>query len=298
MSSISSRAAAWAVHAFTASGAVMGLAALHATAAADYRAAFLWMIAATAVDGVDGWLARLARVGEHARGLDGARLDDIVDYVTYVLAPAFLLLRAGLLPPSIAWSTAAAMLLSSAYGFSRTDAKTPDHFFTGFPSYWNVIALYLYLLRLPAAWTLAVLLVFAALTFVPARYLYPSKKGGRGGPRERRRQQARAQQQEGRRHHVRHVVDNVVQALAVQARRAFGDPHEACEPSVDAVHRGGGDHPQERAAVIALRRGADRRQSHDRAAGREGVHRPRRGPRWYAAHPLSHYHGTPGCRSG
>src|SRR5512135_2375835 len=139
MSSIPSRAAAWAVHAFTASGAVMGLAALDATAQGDFRAAFLWMIAATAVDGVDGWLARLARVGERAPGLDGRRLDDIVDYLTYVVAPAFLLLRSALLPAAVAWPLAGAMLLASAYGFSRADAKTPDHFFTGFPSYWNIV---------------------------------------------------------------------------------------------------------------------------------------------------------------
>jgi len=175
MSSIPSRAAAWAVHAFTASGAVMGLASLLATVQGDYRTAFLWMIAATAVDGVDGWLARLARVGELAPGLDGKRLDDIVDYVTYVVAPAFLLLRAGLLPADAGWPVAAAILLSSAYGFSRTDAKTPDHFFTGFPSYWNIVALYLYVLGLDPSANAAVLLLFVALVFVPIGYIYPSR---------------------------------------------------------------------------------------------------------------------------
>jgi phosphatidylcholine synthase len=175
MSSIPSRAAAWAVHAFTASGAVMGLASLLATVQGDYRGAFLWMIAATAVDGVDGWLARLARVGELAPGLDGKRLDDIVDYVTYVVAPAFLLLRAGLLPVDAGWPVAAAILLSSAYGFSRTDAKTADHFFTGFPSYWNIVALYLYVLGLDPSANAAVLLRFVALVFVPIGYIYPSR---------------------------------------------------------------------------------------------------------------------------
>jgi len=175
MSSIPSRAAAWAVHALTASGAVMGLAALLATVQSDYRAAFLWLIAATAVDGVDGWLARLARVSELAPGLDGKRLDDIIDYVTYVVAPAFLILRAGLLPADAGWPVAAAMLLSSAFGFSRIDAKTPDHFFTGFPSYWNVVVLYLYVLGLDPAANAAVILALAALVFVPIGYVYPSR---------------------------------------------------------------------------------------------------------------------------
>jgi phosphatidylcholine synthase len=175
MSSIPSRAAAWAVHAFTATGAVMGLAAIEATVQGDYRAAFLWMIAATAVDAVDGWLARLARVSERAPGIDGRRLDDLVDYVTYVVAPAFLLLRAGLLPAQLAWPIAAAIVLSSAYGFSRADAKTPDQFFTGFPSYWNVAALYLYALGLSPAANAAVLAVLVAMVFVPIKYLYPSR---------------------------------------------------------------------------------------------------------------------------
>jgi phosphatidylcholine synthase len=175
MSSIPSRAAAWAVHAFTASGAVMGLASLHATAGGDFRAALLWMIAATAVDAVDGWLARLARVSETLPEIDGRRLDDIVDYVTYVVAPAFLEMRAGLLPAALGWPVAAAMLLSSAFGFSRADAKTPDHFFTGFPSYWNVAALYLYVLGLGPALNAAALIALAALVFVPIGYIYPSR---------------------------------------------------------------------------------------------------------------------------
>jgi len=175
MSSIASSAPAWFVHAFTATGAVLGLAALQATVGGDYRAAFLWMIAATVVDGVDGWLARLARVDQHAPGVDGKRLDDIVDYVTYVFVPAALMLRSSLLPAAIAWPVAATVLLSSAFGFSRTDAKTADHFFTGFPSYWNIVALYLYAMGLDPGWNAAIIVVLAILVFVPIGYIYPSR---------------------------------------------------------------------------------------------------------------------------
>jgi phosphatidylcholine synthase len=175
MSSIASSAPAWFVHAFTATGAVMGLAALQATVGGDYRAAFLWMIAATVVDGVDGWLARLARVDQRASGVDGRRLDDIVDYVTYVFVPAALMLRSSLLPAAIAWPVAATVLLSSAFGFSRTDAKTADHFFTGFPSYWNIVALYLFAMGLDPGWNAAIIVVLAILVFVPIGYIYPSR---------------------------------------------------------------------------------------------------------------------------
>ena len=97
-----------------------------------------------------GWRARL-RVKERLPGYDGARLDDIVDYLTYVFVPVLLLWKAGLLPPGWEMEVGTVVLLASAYGFGQTDAKvvTTDHFFTGFPSYWNIVALYLYVLRLP-----------------------------------------------------------------------------------------------------------------------------------------------------
>jgi phosphatidylcholine synthase len=173
--SIASSAAARAVHALTASGALIGLLALWAAWQGDLRTAFLWLIAATAIDAVDGWLARLARVGTHAPDIDGARLDDIVDYVTYVFVPAAIMLHANLFPAALAWPAAGAVVLSSAFGFSRTDAKTADHFFTGFPSYWNIVALYLVLLGLAPPWNAGIVLALAMLVFVPVGYLYPSR---------------------------------------------------------------------------------------------------------------------------
>ena len=66
-------------------------------------------------------------------------------------------------------------VLASAVGFSRIDAKTPDHFFTGFPSYWNIVAFYLYTLGWPRAVNAAVVVLFSIAVFVPIRYLYPSR---------------------------------------------------------------------------------------------------------------------------
>ena len=75
---------------------------------------------------------------------------------------------------SLLWLVAAT-LLASALGFARRDAKTGDHLFTGFPSYWNIVAVYLIALR-PAPWTAAaILLGLAVLVFVPIRYVYPSR---------------------------------------------------------------------------------------------------------------------------
>ena len=168
-------AAAWAVHLYTALGAVCGFGAVLATVQADYRRAFLWMVAATVIDATDGALARAADVKTHAPRFDGARLDDIVDYLTYVFAPAFLMYRAGVLPETWGVSLATIILLSSAYGFASTDAKADDHFFTGFPSYWNIVAVYLFAAELPQAINAAVLLVLSALVFVRIGYIYPSR---------------------------------------------------------------------------------------------------------------------------
>jgi len=166
---------AWSVHAYTASGAVLALLSLMAGVRGDLRAAFLWLAAQVVVDATDGWLARLSGVREHARILDGAHLDDIVDYLTYVFVPAVLTLSTRLVPDGIGWVVASAMLVSSAFGFSRADAKTPDHYFTGFPSYWNIVVLYLVVLEMGPRANTTVLLILSVLVFVPIRYVYPSR---------------------------------------------------------------------------------------------------------------------------
>src|SRR5215217_6717564 len=167
--------AAWAVHLYTALGSVCGFGAVLATVQADYRRTFVWLVVATIIDATDGVLARAAKVKERVPGFDGARLDDIVDYLTYVFAPMFLLYHAGTLPAGWDVAVSAIVLLSSAYGFASTDAKSDDYFFTGFPSYWNVVAVYLFAGELPAAVNAAILLVLSVLVFVRIGYVYPSR---------------------------------------------------------------------------------------------------------------------------
>lgn len=169
------RAGAWAVHAYTALGAVAALAAVLAIIQAEYRTAFLWLAGAIAVDASDGMLARLAKVGERTPHFDGARLDDIVDYLTYVFVPVVLLHQTGSLPAGVALAVAALVLLSSAYGFASADAKSDDFFFTGFPSYWNIVAVYLVTGGLPAAVNAAILVMLSVLVFVRTGYVYPTR---------------------------------------------------------------------------------------------------------------------------
>src|SRR5690349_22836337 len=134
-----------------------------------------WMAYTVAVDSVDGTLARAVGVKQVLPFFDGTRLDDLVDYVTYVIVPALFLVHMHLLPQSAAVAVALCPVLASAYQFCRTDAKTSDHYFTGFPSYWNIVAFYLYTLAWPRAVNAAIVVAFSLAVFVPIRYIYPSR---------------------------------------------------------------------------------------------------------------------------
>ena len=165
----------WLAHLYTASGAVFAFLAARAVIDFDYAAAFFWLGVQVLVDATDGVLARALRVSERLPWFNGAKLDDIVDYLTYVFVPAIFVWRAILVPDTWTIPVAAAMLLSSAYGFNREDAKTADHFFTGFPSYWNIVVFYMLVLRLPERVNGLILLGLAVMVFVPIRYVYPSR---------------------------------------------------------------------------------------------------------------------------
>jgi len=169
----------WCVHGYTALGLVAAgvIAVLLVQGGPDaFRWSFLLMAAATIVDSTDGFFARLVRIKEVVPSFDGRRLDDIVDFLNYTFLPILLIWRAGILPPGQeAWLFLP--LLASAYGFCQVHVKTDDGAFLGFPSLWNIVALYLYMLPLGAWLSLTIVIVLAVLTFVPTRYLYPSQPG-------------------------------------------------------------------------------------------------------------------------
>lgn len=170
---------AWAVHAFTALGLVVAaiVAVLIVQGGdANFIRAFELMILATAIDALDGPLARYARVQQILPEFDGRRLDDLIDFLNYTCLPLLLIWRADLLSPGQSWWLLFP-LVASIYGFSQADAKTGDGYFLGFPSYWNVVAFYLYFLKLDPWLSLGILVILAALTFVPLRYFYPTQPG-------------------------------------------------------------------------------------------------------------------------
>lgn len=162
---------AWLVHLYTAMGAVIAGWAILAIFAHDYRTAWLLITTTIAIDATDGALARTFRVKEVLPHFDGRRLDDIVDYLGWVLVPVLLLVESGLLP---AWA-AAAPLLASGYGFGQGEAKTEDNYFLGWPSYWSILGFILFEFAPPQPVATAIVLFFSVMIFVPVRYPYPSR---------------------------------------------------------------------------------------------------------------------------
>jgi phosphatidylcholine synthase len=168
--------AAWLVHVYTASGAAIAMLTVMALWEGDTVRA-LWLgLAAMVVDGTDGMLARHLHVKKLIPWFDGALLDNIVDYLTYVFTPMVLLWSTGFLGRGVSAMVLAVMpLLASAYQFCRVDAKTADHLFLGFPSYWNVVAFYVIVLDLDRGAVAALLILCAAFVFLPIGYVYPSR---------------------------------------------------------------------------------------------------------------------------
>lgn len=173
------RILAWGVHFYTALGLVLAGAITYCLVGdwpERFEYAFLLMALATFVDATDGFLARKARVKDVLPQFDGRRLDDIVDFLNYTFLPLLLLYEAELLP-GLSSILLLLPLIASAYGFCQVSAKTSDGFFLGFPSYWNLVAFYIYMLQPPPWVTMTLLITFALLTFLPLRYLYPTQPG-------------------------------------------------------------------------------------------------------------------------
>lgn len=169
------RLAAWSVHLFTASGAVFGLLTLNAINNRSYITAFWFMCMTIIIDSCDGMLARRAMTTKAAPQIDGALLDNIVDYLNYVITPAFFMVESDLLPYGLRFIGAGLVVLASAYQFTQPGAKTEDHFFKGFPSYWNIVVFYLFIWQKPPIINFLVIVFLALMIFVPIKYVYPSR---------------------------------------------------------------------------------------------------------------------------
>jgi phosphatidylcholine synthase len=167
---------AWAVHILTASTAIIGLLTLYKIHQHQFIHALWLMGLAIFIDGIDGTLARFFQVKKLVPKIDGALLDNIVDFLNYVITPCFfLLIQPDMLNSAYEWIVLIFVALSSTYQFTQSDAKTPDHFFKGFPCYWNIVIFYLFIFNTSAAFNAILLIILSIMVFVPIKYVYPSR---------------------------------------------------------------------------------------------------------------------------
>ncbi len=167
------RAFGLSVHVLTASGAATAVLALKAAIEGDFTMTFAWLGVALFIDGIDGTLARAARVTETAAYIDGVVLDLVVDFLTYVIVPVVALWRSDLIPAPLSFWIGLVITVASALYFADSRMKTPDLWFRGFPAIFNVLALYLFIFRLPGLVNAALLLLATMLMFAPLVFVHP-----------------------------------------------------------------------------------------------------------------------------
>lgn len=159
------------VHALTASCVLLGFWAVLLIYRGDSGGALRVLGLATFIDSIDGTLARTLDVKRRMPQIDGALLDNIADYITWVFVPfLWVYVFAGASIAVVSFG-----LMTSIFGFSHTAAKTEDHFFRGFPSYWNFLILYFFVFGADPLYVNLVLLVCAVLVLVPLKLIYPSR---------------------------------------------------------------------------------------------------------------------------
>ncbi len=164
---------AFGVHLFTASGAVFALFAMLAAGDQNWSVMFLWLLGALIIDGIDGPLARLYNVKKYAANWDGALLDLIIDYLTYVFIPAYALTKSGLLPEWEGWIAAIIIIITGVVYFADTRMKTADSSFSGFPGCWNMVVLVLFALWPPAWVSLTIIAILALAQFFSLKFVHP-----------------------------------------------------------------------------------------------------------------------------
>ncbi|OJT99736.1 MAG: phosphatidylcholine synthase [Rhizobium sp. 63-7] len=164
---------AFSVHILTASGSF--LAFLGVVAAAEHRFIdmFWWLGLALLVDGIDGPIARKVKVKEVLPNWSGDTLDNIIDYVTYVLLPAFALYQSGMIGEPWSFAAAGMIVVSSAIYYADMGMKTDEYFFSGFPVVWNMVIFTLFVVQASALAAMIVVTLSVILTFLPINFLHP-----------------------------------------------------------------------------------------------------------------------------
>ena len=167
------RMTAFGVHIFTALGAGIALIAMLEAVREHWASMFGWLGVALIIDAIDGPIARKLDVVRLQPNWSGEVLDLVVDFVTYVFVPAYAITMSGLLPGLLSVPAGIAVVVTGALYFADRNMKTEDNYFRGFPTLWNAVAFYLFLLK-PQPWLpAAAVAALAVLTFVPFKFVHP-----------------------------------------------------------------------------------------------------------------------------
>lgn len=164
---------AWAVHALTASGVIVGYVGLNSVIDGHARAAILWLVGALVLDGIDGPIARKLDVRSRIPTLNGNSLDLIIDYFTCTIVPVAFINRFGVLPEDTVGPVCFTILFVSALWMARTDQETADGWFNGFPAEWNMIIPSLFLIRADPWVNFVICLIFCVLTLSRVQFAHP-----------------------------------------------------------------------------------------------------------------------------
>lgn len=164
---------AFSVHLLTASGSFLAFLSLVAASEQNWPAMFWWLGLALLVDGIDGPIARRLQVKQVLPTWSGEMLDNIIDYVTYVLIPAFALYLSGFMGPGLSFLSAAIIVISSAIYYADTGMKTQENFFKGFPVVWNMLVFTLFVVKPGEFVAFGIVVLAAVFTFVPVSFLHP-----------------------------------------------------------------------------------------------------------------------------
>ncbi|GAB4222268.1 MAG: phosphatidylcholine synthase [Francisella sp.] len=179
---------AWLVHLFTSLGAVFGILAIifsvEAAKNLSLGQVYLYhhyiqlsmfsIMTAVFIDSIDGSLARLVDIKSLAH-IDGALLDNIIDFTTYSIVPCIWIYVSSVVSQQWLIPIIIVITISSAYQFCQLNAKTDDNFFVGFPSYWNIIVIYMLCFQSSQLINEIIIITLAIFSFIPIKYIYLSR---------------------------------------------------------------------------------------------------------------------------
>lgn len=167
---------AWSVHIFTASGILAGFMAILAINAKNWRVAMAWLFIALVIDGVDGTFARKFKTAEVLPNFSGKTVDNIIDFATYAIIPAYFFHAAELVDPTWNLPLTFLILIVSVIYYGIEGMISDDYYFIGFPVMWNMVVFFLvFVFSLNSLGNAAVIVIFSILHFVPIKFAYPSR---------------------------------------------------------------------------------------------------------------------------